>query len=277
MFFKSFQIALLLGTLAFDTASAKTVAATRELSLFNPSVVPTVPAGAAITQLEARIMTNAKRLAAGLPLNPPHKRASRTSAARRGTPSNVPSNNNVQGYVQVRDLSTGAPQGYLSNTYNSFGEVGLTTDSSNALVVSLDLTVSGPINIQTVNGPYAAYPYLGAINGFSSTNSIFGLSSFNYAYIGATIETDAGAPAVTADNAFSASSGTPATVESGVWHYNPSNNAITLQWVNPDSSEPATYLAYTQSSEGFFITGDLAAWEGSFGTYMPMSFTFVPL
>ncbi|PPQ71250.1 hypothetical protein CVT26_010992 [Gymnopilus dilepis] len=249
MFSRSLHIPCIVVALFCGAVSAHAVSPAPEPSLFNPS--GTVSAAAAelgVSQLQAGALTNAHRLAAGLPLKAPHRRASRTNAARRTTPSNTPSSNNAQGYIQARDITTGDPKGYLSAVYNEFGQATLTTDFSEALVVSIDLTVSGPISIQTVNGPYASYPFLGAVNGFASTSSIFGTSSYNYAYIGATIETDIGAPAVAAANAFSTIVGQAVDVASGIWYFDSITKYISVQWINPDLSAPVTHLGYSQAA-----------------------------
>lgn len=178
--------------------------------------------------------------------------------------------NTITGYITVNGPST-----YVSGTFNSFGEYDTTTNLSDALLVSFDPTVA-PFSLTETNNPASSsYPYFGGVVGFASTSSNLGAGSFNYTYLGGTIQSAANATPGNGSNSFTNSTGIPEQIESGIWSIS-NTDVLTAQWINTDSSAPATYVV-TASCCGneVLLTGDPVAFGNSFGTYTLDTLTFV--
>ncbi|KAG9093266.1 hypothetical protein FRC07_011496, partial [Ceratobasidium sp. 392] len=87
--------------------------------------------------------------------------------------------------------------GYISPTFNRFGEYGVFQPTQNgSLEVSITYRPDAPGKIEflATNGPVASYPYIGGITGFSSEDGNIGVGSSNYAYLGGTAQTPPGSP-----------------------------------------------------------------------------------
>jgi hypothetical protein len=175
------------------------------------------------------------------------------------------------GTVKVTDTDNNTVLGYVSTQWNSFGEYGETNDPSQYLTVSFDPS-SAPFNITATNGPNASYPLVVGIQGFASTNTNLGPGSYNYAYLGGGTSTPANSPAQTQPNSFTAATGISEGIESAIWSLG-SDNQLIPQWVNTDSSKPATYLVLVQGV--LVMTGDRTAFGNTFGTYEDVGLNLV--
>ncbi|EJF62080.1 hypothetical protein DICSQDRAFT_146821 [Dichomitus squalens LYAD-421 SS1] len=211
-------------------------------------------------------LTNAQRLARGLPPNPPRRR-SRTARALQPRQSST-----CVAQTGTIAVSTG---GYLSATATSYGEYSSTTDVSQALLVSfcVDTTVGTTFDLQTLNG-LSAYPYLGAVQGFADRSRDLAAGSFNYYYIAGTEQTARG-PAVPGVNSFSAAAGVAEAVESNIWTLTDTNELVP-SFVNSDGTAVTPSIVYVSSSNAFAITSDVGAFTSNFGAAQPVTFTFVP-
>lgn len=177
------------------------------------------------------------------------------------------------GYIQVTDADTGADLGFVANIWNTFGEYGaLTPDATNRLEVTF--TPSAPFSITAVNGPNGNFPFVGGIKGFSSTNPDLGVGSFNYTYLGGTVQTPPNSPPQNLPNSFTQATGIPEPIESAIWSLS-SSNELTAQWVNTDLSKPATHILRQQAEGIFALTGDPTAFRNTFGPSTAVEFTFV--
>ncbi|KAI8970757.1 hypothetical protein BD414DRAFT_501984 [Trametes punicea] len=134
---------------------------------FNPSGIVLRPLSLA-TLDPARSLTNAQRLARGLP---PRPRQSATPCAL----------SQPTGLVRITSESN-TLSGYISATPNNYGQFTLTSSVSQALQVVLLRcnSDSEPFGIQTLNG-LAVYPYLGAVVGSVDLNDNLLVGSSNYA------------------------------------------------------------------------------------------------
>jgi len=240
-------------------------------------------------------LSNAHRLALGLPLNPPKRRkfpgarrdgASATTSATSSTSvtatttstsvaTPTPTFANLVGHILVLNANTSLVLGYLAEgtTFNHFG----VSVIGSALTVSFNVdptaTVSNTIDI-TASASYAAtWPLMGGIVGVVSTDDSLSTGSSNYAYVQGTVETPAGSPPAAVSNSYPVSE----HAESAIWSYNSVTLAITPQWVNTDSSLPPTSLVYVSSSNAIILTGDVASFETPFSSSSPVTFTFVTL
>ena len=178
----------------------------------------------------------------------------------------------VHGYVAITDASTAANLGWVSRTPNAYGEYVVTTDTADRLQVSYDDT-SAPFSIQILDGGSASYPWLGAVQGFSSTDTDLGAGSSNYAVLGGVNLTAPGAKPALQDNTVSDSSGIPGAAEASIWSHGTAS-PLAAHWVNTDGSLPETS---TVLADGLLIlTGDAAAFTGQYGPAILASLALVP-
>ncbi|KAF8350476.1 hypothetical protein F5887DRAFT_302500 [Amanita rubescens] len=214
------------------------------------------------------------------PLRSPHRR-SITHKTR--LTSMAASNYTVRGYLQVLDESYSS-LGFVSKEYNKYGEYGLlTNDSADYLSVSLDmdetssknglmsttvspctpaLTIHPSCIILGQNGPFAAYPFFGAIVGFNSTSNDLGQGNYDYSVFGGTVQRSAGAAAIQGGNSFTHLTGKPKSIETAIFSHNQSSNEVSCYWVNRDGSRPETYMGFSGQE------GDKTAFANKYGSNM---------
>ncbi|KAI0668055.1 hypothetical protein C8Q78DRAFT_269612 [Trametes maxima] len=221
-------------------------------------------------------LTNAQRLARGLPPRSPRFNSRRRALAARQSPTPC-ALTQATGTIQVN--GAGDAGSYVAGA-NAFGEYTLANDAAAALEVVLLRCNSNtePFDIRSGTNGIAAYPFVGAVSGFANTDDNLGPGSFNYAYIAGTSQVTPG-PAQPAPNAFSAAtgSGTQNDAESAIWTLGP-DNALTPTWTNADGAAAAAAgatLLYVASADAFALTGDVGAFEANFGSATPVTFTFV--
>ena len=178
----------------------------------------------------------------------------------------------VHGYVAVTDASTAPHLGWVSRTLNAYGEYVVTTDMADRLQVSYD-DISAPFPIQMLDSGTASYPWLGAIQGFGSTDADLGVGSSNYAVLGGVNLTAPGATPALQDNTVSDSSGIPGAAEASIWSHGTAS-PLAAHWVNTDGSLPETS---TVLADGLLVlTGDAAAFTGQYGPAILASLALVP-
>ncbi|OSD00535.1 hypothetical protein PYCCODRAFT_1371041 [Trametes coccinea BRFM310] len=238
---------------------------------FNPTdIVPKPIAQNAAAAIGAGL-TNAQRLARGLPPRSPrlNTRRNRALAARQSaTPCTF---SQPTGIIRVSSANDNSLNGYISSTANSFGEYTVTTDASQALSVAIQRcnSASGPFDMTALNGALSSqYPYVGLVNGFASTDDNIRAGSYNYAYIaGTTIP--AGSPAEAVPNAYSGATGSVKDAESAIWTLDdsdPNHIVLTPRWVNTDGSQATTQLVYSPGAGALAVVGDAAVFASNFGT-----------
>ncbi|KAJ7100939.1 hypothetical protein B0H15DRAFT_944231 [Mycena belliarum] len=266
----------LIHALTTATLAAAVTPTRRSLPLsLNPTPQDLSNVTTGVSMRAPQALTNAKRLALGLPLLRPHRRITAPPTSSPLPP--VPQRCNI------RAVGTDNTDfGYLSPLWNGFGEYGMFQASPDgALELAFSYSPGSPsqISITAANGPSAMYSFFGAIVGFASTSNDFGLGSYHYAYLGGTTQTAAGAPPSSdGDNSFSAATGISKDIESAIWSYDPVTHALTAQWVNTDGAAPATHIVYANdSNKALAITGDVVAFQDTFGApYPELLFTCVP-
>ncbi|KAJ7087498.1 hypothetical protein C8R44DRAFT_893200 [Mycena epipterygia] len=250
--------------------SRKTSTPTRRTLNFNPTAEQLNNAPTFVTARAPQPLTNAKRLAMGLPPLNPRRRG---AVAPRQSP--LPPASTKCNILATETDGTFA--GYVSPAWNSFGEYGALQDAQDgALEVSFSYSPDSPgqLSFTATNGPDATYPFIGAIKGISSSSSDLGPGSANYAYLGGTSQTPAGSPPSAGDNAFDAATHLTEDIESAIWSYDSSTQAITAQWINTDSSAPSTHIVHTQGV--LALTGDVNAFTSTFGPTDEVIFFCVP-
>ncbi|KAF5389138.1 hypothetical protein D9757_004984 [Collybiopsis confluens] len=208
--------------------------------------------------------TNAERFKMGLPPMRP-RFPTPSQDAPRGEPSGRPGKM-ITGSLHIHDAANGKSLGYVSNTLNSFGEYGLLTMSSRRrLKVKVDTTNSeGPLNIATLNGPDADFPFLVGIDGYANDVSDgLNVGKYNYAYLGAGSRTALGScPVLGAQNSFTKDTGIKEGIESMIFVLEPAMLNLLPRWINEDGSKPTTYLGLFKDT--LFFTGDKDVFEEVF-------------
>jgi hypothetical protein len=139
-------------------------------------------------------------------------------------------------------------------------------------VFSAHLASATSISILPTNPPNATDPYFGGIVGFFDTSNDLGAGSANYAYLGGTSFTAAGAPPTAGGNTFTVASGFAEDIESSIWTVDASDN-LTPHWVNTNLSTPATSVVLSQGV--LVLTGDVSTFIGTY-TGTQVNLVFVP-
>ncbi|RUS15794.1 hypothetical protein BC937DRAFT_91984 [Endogone sp. FLAS-F59071] len=122
-------------------------------------------------------------------------------------------------------------QGFVSQVLNICGEYSVIYNTTDILLVSLDVRAKGPIDIETLP---------------------------NFAFIGATAPNS---PPTSGGNSFTTATGTPEDIESAIWTIG-HKRAIIPQWVNMDKSKPATNIVLLTVL--WVLTGDVTTFENTF-------------
>lgn len=239
-----------------------------------------------IPQVKKRYITNAERLASGLPLNPPVRRKdwegsnkAQAHAPRHHDPHHPhPSStaSKIQsGFIQIFDSSSGDLVGFVANSFNMFGEYTSTSDLGQALAVQIDtgLASEGVTNIATTNGPDVNFPFFGAITGFGDDSPDLGPGSSNYVYLGGVEETSQNSPPVQSANSFSSALHLTEEVESAIWSID-SDGTLTCHWTNQDLSTPSLFAGIAEGA--LMYTGDPDAFNDEFSQMQSITFKFVP-
>lgn len=222
--------------------------------------------------------TNAQRLARGLPPAPPRKRGRNhhgPSRTRTCSPSPLPPVT-YRGVIQVLSSVDGASLGYVATDVNYWTPL-LTPDLATALIVSFSLpsgATSGSTLDLATGDP--TYPLLGVTDGRDSTTPDYAPSSFNYGYIGKTVHTDPNATPQLVSSFFADSTQLAKTSESAVWSVDLPTGALTVQWINTDSSKPTT-VVFVQSNH-VYVGGDPDAFHSRFpAPVTTVNLKFIPM
>ncbi|KZP09936.1 hypothetical protein FIBSPDRAFT_505086 [Athelia psychrophila] len=212
-------------------------------------------------------MTNAQRMARGLPPKAPVRRHNKPHHPR---PSSLPPTS-ATGYILVtKSTDADTPSGYLTNSQNSFGEYeSYSTDVTQALKVSFsyDHTAPSQIEIAAINGPISQAttnaPFFGGIQGYRSSSPDLAAGSANYLFLGSVAHTSVAAVPASGTNSFTGLTGINEGTESSIWSLDPTSEALTCQWINTDGSTPPCVFAYAQNQ--FVVIGDLTTFQDAFG------------
>jgi hypothetical protein len=223
----------------------------------------------------SELLTNAKRLAQGLPPRSPHRRI-----ARGAKPSSKPPTTKIAtGYIQASNPQKNKIVGYVASKLNPFGEYGYTTTSkSEALKVQFTYDTSAPstMDISILSGSHpASTPFFGAIQGFSSTSPNIYPGSANYLFLGPTAPTAEDAKPAQHPNAFTTATGIAEDVESWVWEFHPSTSTITAKYTNSDGSHPRTDIVLAPGEDVFALTADIAKFRSTYGGTEQIHFKFI--
>ncbi|KIP11195.1 hypothetical protein PHLGIDRAFT_33538 [Phlebiopsis gigantea 11061_1 CR5-6] len=284
-FARIFTLAALSAFLATGALAAPSPAPSPELTRRQaeiPNVVPFAPTP--VKTLKKRHMTNGQRLARGLPLNPPMRRdgrlVARTSptpvvdaAGAAPTPVNGASCSPRSGLIEITSTD-GSITGYLADITTRFGQYGFSPNKTDAIEVQVHCD-GNRFDITTLNTT-APYGYIGGVTGLSSISNDLLPGSSNYAYFAGVTPTTPGAAPCSQDSSFSHVTSIANTVESAIWSMDESTALLTPHWVNTDSSEVPTYIAFYKALNLLYFTGDIQEFAGVIGEAIhEVNFTLV--
>lgn len=215
-----------------------------------------------------RGLTNAERLARGLPIakpqfgrNLPGRAPTPASGGKRSqsaSPSPSASSSSwgsysksLYGRIEVL-TSSGTHLGFLSSFENGTIGVNYGTDSeSSDLIVSFTTKANGKDRFDVlINNAGVSHTYLGA-----TSNATLDSGSPLFAEFGlVSQQTPVYSPPLASGNQ---------TAESKIWSYTSGSKQIKANYVNPDSSVPTTLIGYNSHNNSLVFVGDIDAYNNA--------------
>ncbi|KAG2363263.1 hypothetical protein BDR07DRAFT_1608929 [Suillus spraguei] len=200
-------------------------------------------------------LTNAQRLARGLPILPPKfGRAfpgyARTPTVAGENPSpSFTSQNTFTGRILVKGHN-GKSLGHLHNLARGINGINFGASSAD-LQVSFTTSRSeqGLFDIQAVDAAFSGPHYIGTT---SSNNLATGSSTF--VSFGNVIKTPAHSRPVPVGQHAD---------ESAIWTFNPKTYQLSVHYVNRDGHEAKTTIAYKAHDNTIFFVGDIGAYNAA--------------
>ncbi|KAG8818964.1 hypothetical protein FRC18_012255 [Serendipita sp. 400] len=180
------------------------------------------------------------------------------------------------GIIQVLNADTNQVVGYLSKD-QFVGIMTVQPDDITAEVFTLSIPNSVTSVTQaeiTSTSTVGGYPFLGLLRGFLNNDNYIGPGNYQYLFVGTTSHSEPGATPQEGPNSETIK---PLSWESSVWNINTVTGDISAQWVNPDGSNPVTYLVLWDDNL-MFAAGDPAALSAATLRPTPpiMKFRFIP-
>ncbi|KAH6916718.1 hypothetical protein BKA70DRAFT_1090717 [Coprinopsis sp. MPI-PUGE-AT-0042] len=177
-------------------------------------------------------LSNGERLRRGL--SPKSPRYAHTPTRAQAAQSAAASPVSRTGYFKIVKADN-SDAGFVSKSFNIFGDYGLTDNVEDALPISF-LHASGDSSLFDISNrnseQLSAYPFIGFTNGFASDSETFSKGSINYAFMtGVSLGRTDSKP-----NSFSAATGIPELSQSTVWKFDAGSNELSVEWANPDAS-----------------------------------------
>ncbi len=165
----------------------------------------------------------------------------------------------VTGKIFVTKLD-GSPGGWLSKTWNRFGEYVMSALETDAVTVTT--TVGSRQLLRAVDGPNPALPYIGGVVGYTSASNDIALGSANHTFLAGMGATVPGSPAVAGPNSFTDANNVRKDIQSAIWTLG-SDLSLSAQWINTDGSAPATSTVMEHTGI-MILSGDPAAFTNRF-------------
>ncbi|KAF9521735.1 hypothetical protein CPB83DRAFT_865282 [Crepidotus variabilis] len=243
-----------------------------------PRKVAGSPSPESSSAIDSKQLTNAVRLARGLPPRAPQFR--RFFPGVRPNPFNASASNpnlaTILGIIQITRFDDGELVGYVSRELNSIPgsaassqTLAITTTLMTALNVKFTPNDS-LFEITALDGLNPLYPFLGgAATSATSVDLVSG--SPNFVYITGSSSADVGPPTVVGNSYGSVPS------ESSIWNYDKSTREITATWINADKTSAPTYLSALPmaNSTSLVLIGDPAAFNATYPGSYQLKFTLM--
>ncbi|KAF8154252.1 hypothetical protein B0H34DRAFT_677087 [Crassisporium funariophilum] len=191
--------------------------------------------------VQRKDLSNAERLAQGLPIKPPTRRTD--IVPRKHLLASPVPKVNYHGIMRLVEISTGDIMGYVANTELSVGILSFTPVISEALQISFDINVGATsgtnLAFTMLNGPPSGPP-LGLVQGRDNTNTDLAVGSYHYLYFAGVSPpvTQPDAYPANIPNGYTSATGTVRAAESSVWSVDLVSGAITGEWTNSNLAQP---------------------------------------
>nr|GAT50730.1 predicted protein [Mycena chlorophos] len=234
------------------------------------------------TKRVAGQVSNAERLARGLPLRPPHRRSSALQPRISSIAPITATKSCMLEAIQVTDNSF---YGFLQATYcaQQEGQPGFagtyavfTGDPSSALGVSFTYTydpsssstVVGGLQVGTTNAPgQSTYGYLGVVSDSAIAGGPISASSPAYYGFLTDVTSAANSPTTVTPNAFSTLMNVDAPfynmfnapAESYVWSYDVSSGELALSWTLSDGTTIPLQVGLNAALNMLYLAPDITA------------------
>ncbi|KAG1795177.1 uncharacterized protein HD556DRAFT_1366609 [Suillus plorans] len=213
----------------------------------------------------AAAITNAQRLARGLPPLPPKfGRAlpgyarTPTVAAENSSPSSAP-HKTFTGRILVKGHN-GKQLGHLSNRASGINGVNFGASSADLHVSFTSSRFEhGLIDIQAVDAH--GHSYIG-----TTSNAVLATGSSTFVSFGKVIKTPAHSPPVPV--------GKHHADESAIWTFDSRSHELNVHYVNPNGHGAKTTIAYNSHDNTIFFVGDIGAYNAAHpgGHVSPITF-----
>ncbi|TFK64452.1 hypothetical protein BDN72DRAFT_901558 [Pluteus cervinus] len=227
----------------------------------NVSGSPTLEGDVARRSPAFNPLTNAQRLARGLPPNPPVRR---TGAVLKPSPSPVPGSK-YYATIEARtdDGKTVAKLGQVDKGIYRFLAKG---QSPAKVSFSLPTSNSGSnLRLTDVNTNVPEFPIIGLVVGDGNTDQNIRHGSSNYLqFVGIKTGTSPNSTPQFIPNSYSDFTKKPQVAESDVWSIDLKTLTLTPQWINTDGSKPDVHILIANGN--FFVTGDVQEWTKKNGS-----------
>ncbi|KAG1860706.1 hypothetical protein DFJ58DRAFT_778581 [Suillus subalutaceus] len=202
-------------------------------------------------------LTNAQRLARGLPILPPkfgrslpgYARSPTVAGVKDPSPSSAPPQT-ITGRILVKSHN-GKSLGHLHNMASGINGVNFGASSAD-LHVSFTTSRSGKglIDIQAVDAAFHGPHYIG-----TTSSHTLATGSSTAVDFGNAIRTPVHSPPVPA--------GQHNADESAIWTFDPRTHELKVQYVNPDGQTAKTIIAYNIHDNTIFFVGDIGAYNAA--------------
>ncbi|KZT64523.1 hypothetical protein DAEQUDRAFT_741234 [Daedalea quercina L-15889] len=154
---------------------------------------------------------------------------------------------------------------------------------TNAQRLALDLSLAPPKfhsgrRIAGRAGPSngaSAHSYLSGIEKYADTSPTLGSGSWNYAYLGGTDVSAAGAGLQRGATSFSDAANLSSDWESAIWLVDSGTYTVTAEWVNNDGGVVSPFFVHNAYQGLIVLTGDAEAFSSAFGSSPAVTLTFV--
>ncbi|PPR07740.1 hypothetical protein CVT24_003738 [Panaeolus cyanescens] len=218
-------------------------------------------------------LTNAERLARGMPLNAPKPHR---TVQKRQEPSSFPAAAGV-GSITGEDST---PVGYMGATTVDGAIYGTSDQLVNSAIMYVERTGSGNTETRTrITIPDsdvgASFPILGLVQGRDNIDTNVGTGSYHYLYLSGVAQpgTTAGSVSSVVDNTYSDVSGNTRAVQTDVWTVDFTTGVISAVWINDDGT--AVPLQFFVQNGAIYATADIAAFVAEYASVTPITLRLV--
>ncbi|KAF5336358.1 hypothetical protein D9611_006594 [Ephemerocybe angulata] len=201
-----------------------------------PTPTTTTPVKRA-EEYEIQKLSNAERLARGLPLKAPARRRHSKIFPRDPVASPGPRTTLTGRAALYRDDLGGAFFGYVDRTFIGSNQARYTTNAADAMILSVSFnslqTKSSQLQVLATNAAIGAgFPFLCLTQGRDNTNTNLASGSFHYTYLSVAAVSAGPGPAGTTSNAYNSLTGASRIAQTDIWNFDRTTKVLSPTWIN---------------------------------------------